>query len=136
MPESLPQSVSMKTVLIVDDSATMRRMIIAALRGVDQISFKEATSGLEAIERLAVVPADLVVLDLNMPDIHGLEVLRFMRSHDNFRETPVVILTTRDDEEIRAAAYRDGATLYLTKPFRPDALAPEIERLLAGATNG
>ncbi|HET9440301.1 MAG TPA: response regulator, partial [Longimicrobiales bacterium] len=94
----------MKTVLIVDDSATMRRMIIAALRGVEQIAFKEAASGLEAIERLAVVPADLVVLDLNMPDIHGLEVLRFMRSHANFQSTPVVILTTRDDEESRGTA--------------------------------
>jgi two-component system chemotaxis response regulator CheY len=131
MAAFLPTSLRMKTVLIVDDSATMRRMIIAALRGVDHISFNEAASGLEAIERLAVVPADLVVLDLNMPDIHGLEVLRFMRSHSNFQQTPVVILTTRDDEESRGAAYRDGATLYLTKPFRPDSLAPEIERLLA-----
>ena len=122
--------VFMKTVLIVDDSATMRRMIIAALRGVEQISFKEAASGLEAIERLAVVPADLVVLDLNMPDIHGLEVLRFMRSHELFSKTPVVVLTTRDDQESREAAYRDGATLYLTKPFQPGALAPEIKRLL------
>lgn len=120
----------MKTVLIVDDSATMRRMIIAALRGVEQIAFSEAASGLQAIEQLAVTPADLVVLDLNMPDIHGLEVLRFMRSHSDFRNTPVVILTTRDDQESRGAALRDGATLYLTKPFRPDTLAPEIQRLL------
>jgi two-component system chemotaxis response regulator CheY len=120
----------MKTVLIVDDSATMRRMIIAALRGVEHIAFNEAASGLEAIERLAVRPADLVVLDLNMPDIHGLEVLRFMRGHVDFKKTPVVILTTRDDEESRGAALRDGATLYLTKPFRPDTLAPEIQRLL------
>jgi two-component system, chemotaxis family, chemotaxis protein CheY len=127
---------SMKTVLIVDDSATMRRMIIAALRGVEHIAFKEAASGLEAIEQLAVTPADLVLLDLNMPDIHGLEVLRFMRSHADFRSTPVVILTTRDDEESRGAAQRDGATLYLTKPFRPDALAPQIERLLTETSVG
>ena len=120
----------MKTVLIVDDSATMRRMIIAALRGVEHLSFTEAATGLEAIERLAVVPADLVMLDLNMPDIHGLEVLRFMRSHADFRNTPVVVLTTRSDQDSRDAAYRDGATLYLTKPFRPDMLAPEITRLL------
>jgi two-component system chemotaxis response regulator CheY len=126
----------MKTVLIVDDSATMRRMIIAALRGVDQISFKEAATGLEAIERLAVVPADLVVLDLNMPDVHGLEVLRFMRSHPPFQRTPVVVLTTRDDEESRTLALREGATLYLTKPFRPDELAPQIQRLLGGNGHG
>jgi two-component system chemotaxis response regulator CheY len=126
----------MKTVLIVDDSATMRRMIIAALRGVEQIAFSEAASGLQAIEQLAVTPADLVVLDLNMPDIHGLEVLRFMRSHADFRNTPVVVLTTRDDQESRGAALRDGATLYLTKPFRPDTLAPEIQRLLMESSVG
>ena len=120
----------MKTVLIVDDSATMRRMIIAALRGVDQISFKEATSGLEAIERLAVVPADLVVLDLNMPDVHGIEVLRFVRSHHAFEATPVVVLTTRGDPESRDAAFREGASAYVTKPFEPATLAPEVRRLL------
>src|SRR5688572_26609508 len=120
----------MKKVLVVDDSATMRRMIMAALRDLQDISFVEASSGLEAIERLAVAPADLIVLDLNMPDIHGLEVLRFIRTHATFRQTPVVILTTRDDEDSRRAAMRDGATLYLTKPFGPATLVPEIRRLL------
>jgi two-component system chemotaxis response regulator CheY len=120
----------MKTVLVVDDSATMRRMIMAALRDLRDVSFDEAASGLEAIERLAVSPADLVLLDLNMPDIHGLEVLRFIRKHATFRATPVVILTTRGDEASRSTALRDGATLYLTKPFAPGSLAPEIRRLL------
>lgn len=120
----------MKKILVVDDSATMRRMIIAALRDVQQISFNEAATGLEAIERLAVAPADLVLLDLNMPDIHGLEVLRFIRAHESFRNTPVVILTTRDDAASREAALRGGATLYLTKPFTPAELAPEVRRLL------
>jgi two-component system, chemotaxis family, chemotaxis protein CheY len=120
----------MRSILVVDDSATMRRMIIAALRSIEHVSFDEAASGLEAIERLAVAPADLVLLDLNMPDIHGLEVLRFIRAHASLRETPVVILTTRDDAESKTAASRDGASLYLTKPFAPNLLAPHIQRLL------
>ena len=123
----------MKTILVVDDSATMRRMIIAALRNVQQIAFDEAASGLQAIERLAVSPADLILLDLNMPDIHGLEVLRFVRSHEQLRQTPVIILTTRDDQESKDAALRDGASLYLTKPFSANSLAPEVERLLEKA---
>ena len=123
----------MKTILVVDDSATMRRMIIAALRNVQQIAFDEAASGLQAIERLAVSPADLILLDLNMPDIHGLEVLRFVRSHEQLRQTPVIILTTRDDQESKDAALRDGASLYLTKPFSAHSLAPEVERLLETA---
>lgn len=120
----------MRTILVVDDSATMRRMIMAALRDVREIGFDQAGSGLEAIERITVSPVDLVILDLNMPDVHGLEVLRFVRGHERFQELPVVILTTRGDDESRTAALRDGATLYLTKPFTPVTFAPEIRRLL------
>jgi two-component system chemotaxis response regulator CheY len=120
----------MTTILVVDDSATMRRMVMASLRDLGDVTFDEAASGLEAIERLAVSPVDLVVLDLNMPDVHGLEVLRFIRTHDAFRHVPVVILTTRGDEAARAAALGAGATLYLTKPFTRETLAPEVRGLL------
>ena len=123
----------MRTILVVDDSPTMRRMIMASLRGLDDVGFDQAASGLEAIERLALAPVDLVVLDLNMPDVHGLEVLRFVRTHERFRALPVVVLTTRGDEESREAALREGATRYLTKPFEPATFAPEINALLAVA---
>jgi len=105
-------------------------MIMASLRGIEDVGFDQGASGLEAIERLALAPVDLVVLDLNMPDMHGLEVLRFVRSHERFGELPVVVLTTRGDEESRQAALRDGATTYLTKPFEPAAFAQEIRSLL------
>ncbi len=123
----------MRTILVVDDSATMRRMLVATLRGLGEVRFEEAASGLEAIERLAVGAVDLVVLDLNMPDMHGLEVLRFVRTHPSFAALPVVILTTRSDHESRRSAERAGATLYLTKPFSPDTLVPEVSRLLVPA---
>ena len=120
----------MKTILVVDDSTTMRRMIMASLRGLGDVAFDQAVSGLEAIERLAVAPVDLVVLDLNMPDIHGFEVLRFVRTHYAFAQLPVVVLTTRGDSESRATALAEGATAYLTKPFAPETLLPEVRRLL------
>ena len=120
----------MKTILVVDDSTTMRRMIMASLRGLGDVAFDQAVSGLEAIERLAVAPVDLVVLDLNMPDIHGFEVLRFVRTHHAFAQLPVVVLTTRGDSESRATALAEGATAYLTKPFAPETLLPEVRRLL------
>ena len=120
----------MKRVLVVDDSATMRRMIMASLRGVGDVSFEQAVSGLEAIERVTITAVDLVVLDLNMPDVHGLEVLRFMRGHESLRNVPVIVLTTRGDEQSRNAALAEGATLFMTKPFTPESLAPEVERLL------
>lgn len=121
----------MKRVLVVDDSATMRRMIIASLNAIGGVSFDQAVSGLEAIERVTLGPVDLVMLDLNMPDVHGLEVLRFIRGQDTLRDLPVVILTTRGDDDSRAAALREGATLYLTKPFAPAAIVAQVQPLLA-----
>ena len=103
---------------------------MASLRNLADLSFEQAVSGLEAIERVTLAPVDLVVLDLNMPDVHGLEVLRFMRGHESLRDVPVIVLTTRGDELSRAAALAEGATLFLTKPFSPETLAPEVERLL------
>lgn len=123
-------SEAMKRVLVVDDSATMRRMVIAALSPLGDLAFEQAVSGLEAIERVTLSPVDLVLLDLNMPDMHGLEVLRFIRGQAALRALPVVILTTRSDDDSRSAALRDGATLYLTKPFVPAAIASELRPLL------
>ncbi|MDB4916990.1 MAG: response regulator receiver [Gemmatimonadetes bacterium] len=123
----------MKKVLVVDDSATMRRMIIASLAPIGDVTFEQAVSGLEAIERLTLSAVNLVLLDLNMPDVHGLEVLRFIRGQQSLRELPVVVLTTRGDEDSRSAAATAGATLYLTKPFKPATIAAQVQPLLQGA---
>ena len=108
----------------------MRRMVMASLRDVCAGGFAEAASGLEAIEQLALGPVALMVLDLNMPDMHGLEVLKFVRGHDAFRRLPVIVLTTRGDESSRAAALAAGASLYLTKPFAPQVLAEQARALV------
>lgn len=120
----------MSLILIVDDSATMRRMLRASLRELPDASFIEAASGLEAIERLALGPVSLIVLDLNMPDMHGIEVLRFLRGQQAYQDIPVVILTTRDDEASRAMALEAGATRFMTKPFAPQILATQVRELL------
>jgi two-component system chemotaxis response regulator CheY len=125
----------MNHILIVDDSPTIRRMVRASLREISDARLIEAGSGLEAIECLALSPATLVILDLNMPDLHGLDVLRFMREHRAYREIPVIILTTRGDDAARAAALEAGATLFLTKPFEPKVLSGAVTALMA-ATNG
>jgi len=120
----------MAAVLVVDDSVTMRRMVVASLRSIPGASFHEAANGLEAIERLAVAPVHLIVLDLNMPDMHGLEVVDFVRQHATFRKVPIIVLTTRGDDESRTAALAAGATIYMTKPFEPAALAEAARKLL------
>jgi two-component system chemotaxis response regulator CheY len=121
---------SPRTALIVDDSTTIRRMVRAALAPVEGLSFVEGATGLEAIERLALNPVSVVVLDLNMPDMHGLEVLAFIRRHPKYRTLPVLVLTTRGDDESREAAQRAGATEYLTKPFSPQVIAERVRALL------
>jgi len=98
--------------------------------------FIEASSGLEAIEQLALGPIQLMVLDLNMPDMHGLEVLGFVRANQKFQQLPVLVLTTRDDPSSRTAAMQAGATSYLTKPFTPQALLAEARGIIERAVEG
>jgi two-component system, chemotaxis family, chemotaxis protein CheY len=126
----------MHRTLVVDDSPTIRRMVMASLREVCEGGFAEAASGLEAIEQLALGPVAAMVLDLNMPDMHGLEVLKFVRSHQAYRGIPVVVLTTRGDAASRAAVLSAGATAYLTKPFVPQALADEVRALVGTPAAG
>jgi two-component system, chemotaxis family, chemotaxis protein CheY len=120
----------MATILVVDDSPTIRRMVRASLNALTT-SFAEAASGLEAIEVLAVRSIDAIVLDLNMPDMHGLDVLRFIRSHGQYGAVPVLVLTTRGDANSRDVALQAGASAYMTKPFSAPALATTMKELVA-----
>ncbi|MDZ8051174.1 MAG: response regulator [Aulosira sp. ZfuVER01] len=120
----------MKHILVVDDSATMRRMVMASLRDLTDVSFTQASNGLEAIESLVIAPVDLMILDLNMPEMHGLEVLQFVRAHQNYDKIPIIVLTTRGDEASRTAALNAGASRYLTKPFEPQTFVVEAQDLL------
>lgn len=120
----------MPEVLVVDDSKVMRDMVVACLRPYPGLSFTHASSGLEAIERLSLKPYDLIVLDLNMPDIGGIEVVEFVRGQDTLRHLPIVIVTTRGDEASRTRALQAGADRFMTKPFTPDAILGEVKALL------
>jgi two-component system chemotaxis response regulator CheY len=122
-------------ILIVDDSATIRKMVRASLQPLGPALFVEAASGLEAIEQLALGPVQLVVLDLNMPDMHGIDVLNFVRGHQRYQTIPIIVLTTRGDEASRKRAADAGATSYLTKPFVPETLAVTARSLLADAAS-
>jgi two-component system chemotaxis response regulator CheY len=120
----------MAEILVVDDSKVMREMVIACLRQREGLAFAQASSGLEAIERLSLQPFDALVLDLNMPDIGGLEVIEFVRAQDKLRELPILVLTTRGDGTSRARVMEAGATRYMTKPFDPEAILHEVANLL------
>jgi two-component system chemotaxis response regulator CheY len=123
----------MPKILIVDDSPTIRKMVRASLRGLERAEFAEAGNGLEAIEHLALGPVAVIILDLNMPDMHGVDVLKFVRGHQSCRDVPVIVLTTRGDKASREAVMAAGATQYLTKPFAPSVLLASVRDLLSGA---
>jgi two-component system chemotaxis response regulator CheY len=121
-----------KDVLVVDDSKVMRDMIVACLRPHGDLAFTHAASGLEAIEKLSLKPFQLVVLDLNMPDIGGIEVVEFVRGQDTLRHLPIIVVTTRGDESSRTQALSAGASRFMTKPFTPETLLAEVRGLLGG----
>ena len=126
----MPDELKTSNILVVDDSPTMRRMVITSLGSLRTVKSTQAGSGLEAIERLAIEPVDLMVLDLNMPDMHGMEVISFVRRHQSYRNIPIVVLTTKGEEATRTQALEAGATHYLTKPFDPRQLADVVGSLL------
>ena len=121
-----------RDILVVDDSKVMREMVIACLRGEPQLRFVQAASGLEAIEKLSLSSFDLVVLDLNMPDIGGVEVVEFVRAQDHLRTLPILIVTTRGDEASRDRVMSVGASEFMTKPFTPEGLIGAVRGLLDG----
>jgi two-component system chemotaxis response regulator CheY len=120
----------MKRLLVVDDSKLMRDMVAACLRPLGAVTFEFAGSGLEAIERLALAGFDLVVLDLNMPDVGGIEVIEFVRSQDHMATLPILVVTTRGDDTSRTRVLEAGASAFLAKPFAPPQILEQVRLLL------
>jgi two-component system, chemotaxis family, chemotaxis protein CheY len=122
-------------VLIVDDSSATRAYVRAALEDEAASSFEitEAASGFEALRVLPRERFDLLLVDINMPNINGLELISFIRQSEAHRDTPLLIISTEAAERDRARALALGANAYLAKPFTADALAQAVRGLL-GAT--
>ena len=121
-----------KNILIVEDSAAMRSMIDSILGDLagEEFVITEAQNGFEALKLLPRVQFDLILTDINMPDINGLELLAFLKSNPRYREIPTVIITTEGKAEDRQRGLALGADEYLIKPFSPENLITSIKRLL------
>ncbi len=121
-----------KNILIVEDSAAMRSMIDSILGDLagEEFVITEAQNGFEALKLLPRVQFDLILTDINMPDINGLELLAFLKSNPRYREIPTVIITTEGKAEDRQRGLALGADEYLIKPFSPESLVASIKRLL------
>jgi CheY-like chemotaxis protein len=124
-------SASDKVVLLVDDSRTVRRMLEWSLKPAGYRTL-HAEDGLQALEILRVEEVDLAFVDLNMPRMDGVELIRSIRADERLQALPIILLTTEGRGEDRKAALEAGANLFLTKPYTP-ALLLQQAGLLMGA---
>jgi len=120
----------LKKILVTEDSATMRALIVATLEAMDDFVIVEAENGFEALRILPREKVDLVITDINMPDINGLELVKFIRSNPQYTTTPLLIISTEGSEKDREKGLALGANAYLIKPFQPQDLQGLVSQLL------
>ncbi len=120
----------MKTILIVEDSATTRALIRAVIDEIGELETVEASSGFEALKMLPQQQYDLIITDINMPDINGLELISFVRNNPRFTHLPIVIVSTERSEEDKKRGMALGATAYVTKPFKSFELQEIIKKTI------
>ena len=124
----------MQSVLVVEDSATMRSLIASTLEQMRvPLKVTEAPSGFEALRLLPRESYDLIVTDINMPDINGLELVSFVKGNDAYRAIPLIIISTESSDRDREKGLSLGADAYLVKPFDPDDLLQIASDLLSSA---
>lgn len=119
-----------KTIITVDDSRTMRDMLKLTLSqaGYNVVQAVDGVHGLEVVE---TVPADLVITDINMPNMDGFGLIERLRGDDRYRAMPILVLTTEGDPEKKNRAREAGATGWIVKPFNPTKLIDAVRRVTA-----
>jgi two-component system chemotaxis response regulator CheY len=127
----------MTRILVVEDSVSMRAFVRSTLESrlsdAEEVEVVEAASGFDALRLLPRGPYDLVITDINMPDINGLELVQFMRKSELHRRTPIVLISTQSADRDRQRGLSLGADAYLAKPFTPELLLEETRRQLERA---
>ena len=129
----------MARILVVEDSGAMRSYVRDALETLElgsPIEIVEAESGFEALRLLPRGPWHLVITDINMPDINGLELLSFIRSSEHHKQTPVLLMSTQTSKRDQDRGLALGAVGYLAKPFSPEALRDAAQKHLRKEWDG
>ena len=121
--------------LIVDDSSVMRKIVERSLRqaGLDLVEVREAGNGAEGLAALSQTGVDLILCDINMPVMDGIEFLRQLQSVPNAKGVPVVMITTEGSESHVVQALSVGARGYIRKPFTPEQVKEHVVPLLEGS---
>jgi two-component system, chemotaxis family, chemotaxis protein CheY len=117
-------------VLIVEDSKASREFIAATVESIPGLEAVQTASGFEALKILPRHRFELIITDINMPDINGLELINFVKKNPNYRDVPLFVITTEGREQDRERGLALGAAEYLVKPFAPEALEALVRRYL------
>ncbi len=116
--------------MIADDSASMRTMLISAIELIDSFRIVEVSSGFEALRALPHEKVDLILTDINMPDINGLELISYLRNNPNYRDVPVIIISTEGSQKDIDRGKLLGANDYLVKPVDMSRLQELVRQYL------
>ena len=122
----------MKNVLIVEDSKAIRSMIRVSLEEEGEYFAVEAGNGFEALKALPTRSFDLIITDINMPDINGLELIGYVKSNPTYRGIPLIIVSTEKTEEDKKRGIALGAVGYVAKPFKKEDLMSVVVKVLGG----
>jgi two-component system chemotaxis response regulator CheY len=116
-------------ILAVDDSASMRQMVRFTLESAGY-TVMQASDGVEALEIAKTKPADLVLTDINMPNMDGISLVRELRALDTYKFVPMLVLTTESGSDTKQRGKAAGATGWIVKPFNPEQLLATIARVI------
>jgi two-component system, chemotaxis family, chemotaxis protein CheY len=117
-------------VLVVEDSKASREFIASTVEAVDGLTALTCASGFEALKLLPRHRFSLIITDINMPDINGLELINFVKKNPHYRDTPLIVVTTEGREADRQKGLSLGASEYLIKPFEPERLQGLLRQYL------
>lgn len=118
-------------VLVVEDSSAMRNVIASTAEAVSGVTAVQAQNGFEALKLLPGGDFSLIITDINMPDLNGLELIGYIRQHPRYKDTPLFIVTTEGSDTDRQRGLALGVNEYLIKPFDPEALTTLINKYLS-----
>lgn len=118
-----------KTIMTADDSPSMRQMITFTLRGAG-FDVVEAIDGQDALTKLTGAPVNMLITDLNMPNIDGIELIRQVRALPQYKYVPIIMLTTEAQDEKKQAGKAAGASGWIVKPFRAEQLVAVAKKFL------
>ncbi len=118
-------------VLVVDDSPTMRQLIVFALKRLREVSVTEANDGVDGLKKISSDKFDLVLTDINMPVMDGLKLVGLIRSDVNNKDVPIIVITTEGGQEDKDRAMALGANSYITKPIQANNVLTVVKELLS-----